>query len=168
MPKKGIAIDERFIEWQRLLSAHPRLLRALRLPEASDLRADAIKRASEALGLDAESPIDRSILLGILAETHFPPTAGVGIRALKGRPSLGAPIKWTQEREQQLIRIVRSVYRGAYLKGGKKHPSIPQIAKLIVKSPLSKGMKFSTAKAIEVHLRDMLKSNHSRRKLEIK
>jgi hypothetical protein len=87
--------------WLKLAKNIP-LMGVLRRGAGVERRESAIKTACDAFGLDVENQQDRNLLLGILADTHFPVSPS-GINALACPKRRGAPLKWTKAKEEQLI-----------------------------------------------------------------
>jgi len=97
----------RFKRWIKLAKNHD-LFAALRNHPA--IHEEAVKRACKAFGLDANSQIDRGLLLRILADVHFPDTSPrVNALALQPPKQPGRPVKWTAAAVSLLVSRVKEV-----------------------------------------------------------
>jgi hypothetical protein len=110
MPRNIDALKQ--FAWWLKASKNEKLWNVLRRGAGVEQREDAIRRACKAFGLDAENSADRNLLLGILADAHFPNTLpGMNALAYRQLPEKrGRPVKWNKAAADLLVKHIIEVW----------------------------------------------------------
>ncbi len=85
--------------WWLMVSKAPTTWSVFRRSAGPNPFRHTVKRACEALGLDAENQDDRELLLGILCEAHFPATNALARLDIPKRR--GPRVKWDETKKKQ-------------------------------------------------------------------